>query len=519
MRSGCLLPTGIALALFAAAAPACAATTVVLPIGAGPDTVTLSPAWTHRAVDVGLVFDATGSMSGELSNLQTGFNAAILSLQASYPDFRVGVADFEDWPCNGHGLPSAGDLPFRLRQRCTSNTSVAQSGLFGITIRNGVDTPESGYDALFQAITGAGVSAAGCTTVPAFDSTVSFVDGVADGNDGGMGFRGGRATAVLVVVTDADFHEATDYAFSGPASRAGTLAALATSRYRVGAVLSDPTNASARAQLVELSQTSSTVTPPAHGTSATLCETGLFGSGVAPVNGGCPCVFDVQTNGTAATTGLIGAVRNALDASPFTVTSATEGAPVPPGGSTADFVVDAAFTGGTNPAFAPAPTVSGGGAELAGSFATGSADLRIVLENLTVASVDTVQRYPLYMDLFAGGTFVRRDTIVVEIPLLLSVPPGAAGPGLRLLPSSRNPFARRFAAQLALPEAGAVSVTVCDAAGRRVRVLAGGELPAGLHAIEWDGTRDDGSAAPAGVYFVRAAWRDQRASLRVTRLR
>ncbi len=58
---------------------------------------------------------------------------------------------------------------------------------------------------------------------------------------------------------------------------------------------------------------------------------------------------------------------------------------------------------------------------------------------------------------------------------------------------------------LALPEPAAVTVEVFDAAGRRVRVLLGGEaLAAGTHAVRWDGRDGAGRAAAPGLYFATA---------------
>lgn len=502
------------------AAPSGAATTVTLAMGAGPDTVTLSRAWSHRSVDVGLVLDLTGSMSGELSALKTGFNSVAASLQAAYPDVRMGVAEFEDWPCGVYGSPSFGDLPFRLVQRCSSNLSQVQTALNSLVIRFGGDEPESGYEAIHQAVTGAGATSASCGSVPAFDPSAGLVAGVADGSSGGMGFRDGVASRVIVVSTDADFHEATDYSFAGPVSRAATLAALQASGDRFVAILSvDGNFAAAQSQLRELCATAGTITPLAYGTFPTQCETGINGTGAAPVNGGCPNVFQLVGSGSGFGTALLSAVRGALDGSPFTLGTTLAGVPLPAGGTSADFVQSCAFTGGANPAFAPAPTVSGGGTTLLDSFATGSADLRLVLENHTVPGSAAEQSFPLVVETRANGAVVARDTIVVAVPPALSVAPPAAAAGFHLSASSANPSAGRFGLRLTLPAAGAVTVTVCDAAGRRVRALASGELPAGTHALEWNGARDDGSPAPAGLYFVRAAWGDQHTSLRVTQLR
>ena len=48
-----------------------------------------------------------------------------------------------------------------------------------------------------------------------------------------------------------------------------------------------------------------------------------------------------------------------------------------------------------------------------------------------------------------------------------------------------------------------VRLEVADIQGRRVRVLQDGVLAPGRHTRAWDGTRLDGTAARAGVYFVR----------------
>jgi hypothetical protein len=58
---------------------------------------------------------------------------------------------------------------------------------------------------------------------------------------------------------------------------------------------------------------------------------------------------------------------------------------------------------------------------------------------------------------------------------------------------------------LTLTASARACVAVYDAAGRRVRVLADGELGAGAHAIAWDGRDRRGDRVAAGVYFIRAA--------------
>jgi flagellar hook assembly protein FlgD len=68
-----------------------------------------------------------------------------------------------------------------------------------------------------------------------------------------------------------------------------------------------------------------------------------------------------------------------------------------------------------------------------------------------------------------------------------------------------NPGRSLSTLRFGLPKSAAVSLRVFDAAGRLVRELENGVLPAGEYTSTWDlrGTRGD--RVPAGVYFVRMA--------------
>lgn len=74
-----------------------------------------------------------------------------------------------------------------------------------------------------------------------------------------------------------------------------------------------------------------------------------------------------------------------------------------------------------------------------------------------------------------------------------------------LAPIAPNPSAvsRALHVRFGLARAGRVEVTVFDAAGRRVRVLAEGPQAAGEHDVAWDGRDERGARAGAGLYFVR----------------
>jgi len=120
--------------------------------------------------------------------------------------------------------------------------------------------------------------------------------------------------------------------------------------------------------------------------------------------------------------------------------------------------------------------------------------------------------------------FGHRPTFVTDsINRLLETSdvPGApaAAPGIRLTRGRPNPFLGTTTLSLVVPEDSVARVTVHDVAGRRVAVLLDGRLPAGRHALAWDGTDAGGRPVSAGVYFVRAETPSGTVGRRVVRLR
>ncbi len=100
------------------------------------------------------------------------------------------------------------------------------------------------------------------------------------------------------------------------------------------------------------------------------------------------------------------------------------------------------------------------------------------------------------------------ETVIVVTRIQTSGPSGVAlgqdlpaRNGLRIL--SRVPFRSNLKIEVALARAGRVSVDVFDPAGRRVRTLERGYLPAGRSFIGWDGKLETGGDAPSGIYFVK----------------
>ena len=66
-----------------------------------------------------------------------------------------------------------------------------------------------------------------------------------------------------------------------------------------------------------------------------------------------------------------------------------------------------------------------------------------------------------------------------------------------------NPAVSAVNLAFSLPRTGTVHLRIYDVAGRLVRVLHEGEASSGETVRIWDGRRDDGRSAAAGVYFAR----------------
>jgi probable HAF family extracellular repeat protein len=82
------------------------------------------------------------------------------------------------------------------------------------------------------------------------------------------------------------------------------------------------------------------------------------------------------------------------------------------------------------------------------------------------------------------------------------VPPGGAGPALRLAGAVPNPVrdASRFAFEL--PQAGRARLVLHDLSGRAVRELASGWFGAGHQSVPWDGRDASGARLAPGVYYA-----------------
>jgi len=100
---------------------------------------------------------------------------------------------------------------------------------------------------------------------------------------------------------------------------------------------------------------------------------------------------------------------------------------------------------------------------------------------------------------FDNIALLARSTAVAAVPEETADLPTRA-PRLTVTPNPFNPQTT-LAFELARP--GRATLEVFDLGGRRVRTLVSGELPAGAHALRWNGADDSGRALASGGYLGR----------------
>lgn len=291
-----------------------------------------------KKADVFFSMDTTGSFGEEIAAVQDALEQIIVpGIAAVVPDAAFGVGRFEDMPIEPFGLP--GDKPYQLLQELTTDITKVTAGLALLPpAAGGLDTPEAGFEALYQWASGVGMPAFG---YPAF----------APPGIGGVGFRK-DALPIIIQITDAASHTKTDYnsAIPGAHSRDDTVAALGLIGARVIGIDSLENEGSPedpRAQLEDLAIATKAIIPP---NKMTLkCHTGVAGAPRDPVMVNneqmCPVVFDVLPDGTGLGTLIVDAVAQlatfgVLDIStePKGDTVGLKGEVVTPGFTTADFI-------------------------------------------------------------------------------------------------------------------------------------------------------------------------------------
>ncbi len=116
----------------------------------------LGTAGSASALDVMIILDVTGSTGGLLPNWRARMDAEVIQpLKAIDPNARFALASHLDFPFPPHGF--AGEYAYRLEAPLDSDISGFLTALNALTSGSGYDTPESQFEAIRQANTGAGL--------------------------------------------------------------------------------------------------------------------------------------------------------------------------------------------------------------------------------------------------------------------------------------------------------------------------------------------------------------------------
>ncbi|HEV8325684.1 MAG TPA: hypothetical protein VG389_29005 [Myxococcota bacterium] len=432
-------------------------------------------------IDLHINVDTTGSMGGEINNIQSGLSATIIpGVTAAVADAEFGVSEYEDFPynqCNSMpsntwcnfgtgsppadifgwedsdimisegwtcgGNPTTHDRPFALLSPIGGDVVGGVNNL-DLPLGCGLDTPEAGWEALYQIATGVGWGAFTDSNGTVYSPLVpAFVPGGgAGGTIGGVGFRDGSLPIVLHI-TDAVNHTPAEYAsaFSGAPSVSTATTALTGIAARVITVNSWATGAGTdpQSELATLANATGASIPPCawsfnpDGSAATRpagctgaqCCTGVGGVGVGTTGGTCPLSFRISDTGSGLSTLIVNSINLLVNFSTVDVTLDVYEDPALPGGLC--MVKDIAPVSATNPfpgcamsatPFNPSTTVPGD--EGFNNVTPGMVlTFNVVVNNDCVPQDMTARAFGAIMDIVADGvTVLDSQTITMIVPPL-----------------------------------------------------------------------------------------------------
>ena len=297
------LPALLALLISSSAWSGVSPTSVTADLKPGEDTGTIEKTVTLPAVtpkiDVVLLVDLSGSYSDDLRNLKTqvggadGLAAELFDgVCTTEVDCQFALASYVDFPFSSWGSSAHGDYGYRLDLDFTATRATFVSAVDGLSTKNGWDGPESQYEALYQVATGDGrempISA---------DGDYEDAGEIAPGLN--PTFRD-DATKVVVITTDATFHEKGDvctpysgsgytpcsFTYPGANSTEATDALVAagirviglTGRYSTLTELDDLATATGGASLLTRSDSADIVSATLEGLEALTFEVGAYPS-------------------------------------------------------------------------------------------------------------------------------------------------------------------------------------------------------------------------------------------------
>ena len=270
---------------------------VELPPEEPPSSIDVS--FTARVAQADVVFlvDVTGSMAGEIFQIQETLETVVApGLASAVDDVQLAVAQFADFPFAPYGAPLV-DEPYTTLVPSTSDVDLVTTTVRRLRTLSGGDLAESHVPALFQVATNAPFRGIARTDCP-------------EGTVGATCLRR-DSTPIVLLVTDAPMHNGPggsapydpDDFFDAPPSYAQTVEALNAIGAKVLGIYSGPATGLARQELAQLAR-----------------DTGA-------VAGGEPLVLDIGAEGEGLDAAVIQLVGDLVDRVPLDVTVVAEDFP------------------------------------------------------------------------------------------------------------------------------------------------------------------------------------------------
>ena len=230
-------------------------------------------------LDVFFMTDSTGSMGTTISSVQDGVQDIVNGLAAAGINLWFGVADFRDHPPQ----PDSRTYPYQRLRAIGPLDEELEEALGGISTGGGsTDGHDSGLEAIYQAVTGAGRT----------DPLLVRGELIPPGK--GANFRP-DAMKVVLIATDDNFRHPgpANPGYPGPDIDTVSKALVDAGVHLVGLEV-DTNSGSAREDMERLAADSGAVAPP----EGVDCD----GDDLPDVEGGKPivCDFDPQANGSVA---------------------------------------------------------------------------------------------------------------------------------------------------------------------------------------------------------------------------
>ena len=155
------------------------------------------------------------------------------------------------------------------------------------------------------------------------------------------------------------------------------------------------------------------------------------------------------------------------------------------------------------------------GATMLGNYTAGTGNASIAVREVEAGR--SVYLGPIYFGTFnnyanepyyddAGAMLLLKQAIEwasLGSATGISGPRSVQPPRAELRGAMPSPFRFRTTINYSLPVAGRARLVVYDLAGKRVKTLASGNLPAGAGKVTWSRTDDAGRQVACGVYFLR----------------